>query len=152
MDFAPGLYCVINDTVGPYHGELTGSEVTFYIMSSNFEMKFSGAGNSFNASAPTSGDYEGVLMYLAPHVDANGNLLGSGQELDLRGNGDGDIVGSIIAPSAKVTMFGNSGAGALNSQVIAYLIDSGGTADIHLTYNANDNYQAEVPTTLTLLQ
>ena len=152
MDFAPGLYCVTNNTVGPYHGELTGSEVTFYIMSSNFEMKFSGAGNSFNASAPTSGDYEGVLMYLAPQVDANGNLLGSGQELDLRGNGDGDIVGSIIAPSAKVTMFGNSGAGALNSQVIAYLVDSGGTADIHLTYNANENYQADVPNTLTLLQ
>jgi len=152
MDFAPGLYCVTNETVGPYHGELTGSEVTFYIMSYNFELKFNGAGNSFNASAPTSGEYKGVLMYLAPRVDSNGNLLPTGQALDLRGNGDGDIIGTIIAPSAYVTMFGNSGAGALNSQIIAYLIDSGGTADIHIAYNANDNYQADIPNTLTLLR
>jgi hypothetical protein len=91
-------------------------------------------------------------MYLAPRLDGNGNLLGSDQALDLRGNGDGDISGTIIAPSAHVTMFGNSGTGALNSQVIAYLIDSGGTADIHLAYNADDNYQAALPITLTLLQ
>ena len=152
MDFAPGLYCVTNETVGPYHGELTGSEVTFYIMSSNFELKFDGEGNSFNASAPTSGDYSGVLMYLAPQVDANGNLLSSNQALDLRGNGDEDIVGNIIAPSAYVTMFGNSGAGAIDSQVIAYRVDSGGTADIHLAYNTDNNYQADVPCTLTLLK
>jgi len=152
MDFAPGLYCVTNETVGPYHGEITGTEVTFYIMSYEFELKFNGEGNSFNASAPTSGDYKGVLMYLAPRVDSNGNLLPSDQALDLRGNGDEDITGTIIAPSAYVTMFGNSGAGALNSQVIAYRIDSGGTADIHLAYNADDNYQAALPITLTLLQ
>ena len=152
MDFAPGLYCVTNETVGPYHGELTGSEVTFYIMSYDFELKFDGEGNSFNASAPTSGDYKGVLMYLAPRVDGNGNLLPTDQALDLRGNGDGDIIGTIIAPSAYVTMFGNSGSGALNSQIIAYLIDSGGTADIHIAYNSDDNYQAALPMTLTLLQ
>jgi Flp pilus assembly protein TadG len=152
MDFVPGLYCVTNETVGPYHGEITGSEVTFYIMSYEFELKFNGEGNSFNASAPTSGEYKGVLMYLAPRLDGNGNLLPTDQALDLRGNGDEDITGTIIAPSAYVTMFGNSGAGALNSQVIAYLIDSGGTADIHLAYNADDNYQAALPITLTLLQ
>jgi hypothetical protein len=51
-----------------------------------------------------------------------------------------------------VTRFGNSGTGALNSQIIAYLIDSEGTADIHLAYNPDDNYQAALPMTLTLLQ
>jgi Flp pilus assembly protein TadG len=63
MDFAPGLYCVTNSP-GPYHGELTGSEVTFYIMSSDFSMKFDGSGNSFNAQAPIDPDneYWGVLM------------------------------------------------------------------------------------------
>jgi hypothetical protein len=152
MDFASGLYCVTNDTVGPYHGEITGTGVTFYIPSYNFELKLNGEGNSFNASAPTSGDYAGVLIYMAPQVDSNGNLLASNQALDLRGNGDEDIVGSIIAPSAYVTMFGNSGSGAIDSQVIAYRVDSGGTADIHITYNANNNYQADVPNSLTLLQ
>jgi hypothetical protein len=152
MDFAPGLYCVTNNTVGPYHGEITGSGVTFYIMSHNFELKFNGEGNSFNAAAPTTGDYAGVLMYMAPLVDANGNLLPSNQALDLRGNGDEDIVGNIIAPSAYVTMFGNSGAGAIDSQVIAYRVDSGGTSEIHITYNTDNNYIADVPNSLTLLE
>jgi Flp pilus assembly protein TadG len=152
MDFAPGLYCVTNSP-GPYHGELTGSEVTFYIMSSNFNMKFNGSGNSFNAQAPTdpNNEYRGVLMYMAPQVDANGDLLNT-QQLDLRGNGNGDIVGTIIAPSADVTMFGNSGTGALDSQVIAYQVDSGGTAAIHLVYDSGDNYRAFLPISLTLLK
>jgi choice-of-anchor A domain-containing protein len=88
---------------------------------------------------------------MAPQIDANGNLLNT-QQLDLRGNGDGDIKGTIIAPSADVTMFGNSGTGAINSQVIAYQVDSGGTADIHLTYKAGDNYHASLPISLTLLK
>ena len=151
MDFAPGLYCVTNSP-GPYHGALTGINVTFYITSANFSMKFNGAGNYFNASAPTSGEYDGVLMYFAPQVDANGNLLNT-QELDLRGNGDADIVGSIIAPSADVTMFGNSSESAtINSQIIAYHVDSGGTADIHIEFVQDDNYQSTLPITLTLLK
>ena len=151
MDFEPGLYCVTNSP-GPYHGELTGSEVTFYAMSSTFNMKFSGSGNSFNASAPTSGEYKGVLMYLAPQVDANGNLLLT-QELDLRGNGDADTIGSIIAPSASVTMYGNSNTDAtINSQIIAYEVLGNGTADIHIEYQASDNYQAAIPITLTMLE
>ena len=40
----------------------------------------------------------------------------------------------------------------MNSQVIAYQVDSGGNANINIAYNANDNYQADVPNTLTLLQ
>ena len=152
MDFTAGLYCVTNSP-GPYHGALTGTEVTFYIMSSTFSMKFDGSGNYFHATAPTSGDYEGVLMYLAPQVDANGNLLNT-QELDLRGNGNfgDDIVGTIIAPSADVTMFGNSGTGKLNTQVIAYHVDSGGNANIHVKYNPDDNLQVNCPNMLSVLE
>ena len=150
MDFAPGLYCITNSP-GPYHGEITGSDVTFYAMRADFEIKFDGAGNSFTAQAPTSGEYAGVLLYAAPQVDANGNLLNT-QAIDLRGNGDGDIVGTIIAPSADVTMFGNSGTGAINSQIIAYQVDAGGGANIHVSYDAGDNYQVALPNTLTLLK
>jgi hypothetical protein len=154
MDFTAGLYCVTNSP-GPYHGLLTGTHVTFYIMSPTFSMTFNGSGNGFNATAPTDdgNPYKGVLMYLAPQVDTNGNLLNT-QELDLRGNGDwgNDIVGSIIAPSADVTMFGNSGTGELNTQVIAYHVDSGGNANIHVNYNPEDNYQACSPILLSALK
>ena len=148
MDFEPGLYCVINSP-GPFHGEISGSEVTFYITSSGFSMKFNGGGN-LTASTPTNGEYKGILLYLAPQV-SNGTLINT-QAIDMRGNGSGNIVGSIIAPSADVTMFGNSGTGAFNSQVIGYQVDSGGNADITVAYQANDNYQAALPISLTLLQ
>ena len=148
MNFAPGLYCVTNSP-GPFHGEISGSEVTFYVMSSSFSMKFNGSGN-LTAQAPTSGEYKGVLLYLAPQV-SNGVLLNT-QELDMRGNGSGNVVGTIIAPSADVTMFGNSGTGAMNSQVIGYQVDSGGNADITIAYAADNNYQAAQPITLSLLK
>lgn len=147
-DFAPGLYCVTNSP-GPFHGEISGSEVTFYITNPNFSMKFNGGGN-LTAQAPTSGEYKGVLMYLAPQF--SGSTLLNTQELDMRGNGTGQVRGSIIAPSATVTMFGNSGTGAFNSQVIAYNVDSGGNADITVSYQANDNYEVTFPVTLTLLK
>jgi Flp pilus assembly protein TadG len=148
MDFEPGLYCVTNSP-GSFHGEIEGTGVTFYVMSANFSMKFNGGGN-MTASAPTSGEYKGVLMYLAPQV-LNGVLLNT-QAIDMRGNGSGDIVGTIIAPSADVTMFGNSGTSAINSQIIAYQVDSGGNADITVAYHANDNFKSSQPATLTLLR
>ena len=149
MDFAPGLYCVTNSP-GPYNGTISGSEVTFYMLSSSFSMKFAGGGN-LTASAPASGEYKGILIYLAPQVDANGNLLNT-QAIDLRGNGSSDIIGTIIAPSADVTMFGNSGTSAINSQVIGYQVDTGGNADITVAYQDDDNYQVDIPMTLTLLK
>jgi hypothetical protein len=135
-DFAPGLYCVTNSP-GSFNKTITGTDVTFYMTRSNFSLKLNGGGN-VTASAPTTGEYKGILMYLAPQVDANGNLANT-QALDLRGNGSGDVVGTIIAPSATVTMFGNSGS-EYYSQVIGYNIDTGGTADITVTYNANQNW------------
>jgi hypothetical protein len=149
MDFAPGLYCVINSP-GPFQKEITGTGVTFYMTSPSFSMKLNGGG-TLTASAPTAGEYKGVLLYLAPQVDANGNLLNT-QALDLRGNGKADIVGSIIAPSADVTMYGNSGTDAYNSQVIGYQIDSQGNADIKINYTSSTNWIVNLPPQVGLLQ
>jgi len=146
--FASGLYCVTNSP-GPFHGQLSGTGVTFYIMSASFSMTFNGGGN-LTASAPTSGEYTGILIYMAPQI-SNGTLLNT-QQLDMRGNGTGNVVGTIIAPSADVTMFGNSGTGAFNSQIIAYHVDSGGNADIRISYNPTRNYNANLPIILSLLK
>lgn len=150
MVFSTGLYCVTNSP-GPFHGQISGTNVTFYITNTNFQMKFNGGGN-LTATAPTTGEYAGVLLYLAPQVDANGNLLNT-QALDMRGNGNADIVGSIIAPSADVTMFGNSGTSAgFRSQIIGYQVDSGGNSNISITYSGGENYQAAQPIKITLLK
>ena len=116
----------------------------------NFSMKFNGGGN-LTASAPTSGEYKGVLLYMAPQLDANGNLLNT-QDLDMRGNGTGIVTGSIIAPSATVTMFGNSSTGAFHSQVIGYNIDTGGNADITVSYTQGDNWIVNLPPLVGIVQ
>jgi Flp pilus assembly protein TadG len=149
MVFNPGLYCITNSP-GPFHGAISGDGVTFYIMSSSFSMKFNGGGN-LTATAPTgAGEYKGVLMFSAPQL--SGNSLQHTQSLDMRGNGNADIVGSIIMPSADVTMFGNSGTAGFHCQVIAYNVDTGGNANITINYQADENYQPPTGITLQLLR
>ncbi len=139
----------MTNSPGPFNGQITGTDVTFYMTRSNFSLKFNGGGN-VTASAPTTGEYKNILMYLPPQVDANQNLLRT-QKLDLRGNGTGDVVGTIIAPSAQVTMFGNSGS-QFKSQVIGYNIDTGGTADITVNYNSSTNWIINLPPQVGLFQ
>ena len=148
MQFGPGLFCVTNSP-GPFHGTIQGSGVTFYLMPANFTMKLSGGG-TFTATAPTSGKYMGLLMFSAPQL--SGGVLQSTQSIDLRGNGTGDVRGSIIVPSANVTMFGNSNSTGYSTQIIAYHVDSGGTSNIFINYNASVGFQTDQPAWLTLLR
>ena len=148
MVFGAGLYCVTNSP-GPYHGAISGTGVTFFIMPSNFSMKFNGGGN-LTATPPLSGEYQGLLIFSAPQL--SGGVLQNTQSIDLRGNGTADIKGSIIMPSASVTMFGNSNSNGLQTQVIGYNVDSGGTSNIYINYNATGGYQTMYPAWLTLLK
>jgi hypothetical protein len=152
MRFGPGLFCVTNSP-GSYHGQIDstdyGTGVTFYLMPTNFTLRFNGGG-SLTATASTTGEYAGVLMFSAPHL-VNG-VLQQTQSIDLRGNGTGDVQGSVIVPSANVTMFGNSNSDGYDTQVIAYHVDSGGNANIHINYNATLAFQTSHPAWLTLLR
>ncbi|MGE5072572.1 MAG: hypothetical protein ACM3MF_04020, partial [Anaerolineae bacterium] len=148
MRFAPGLYCVTNSP-GPYHGNITGTWVTFYIVPSNFNLKFNGGG-SLTAIAPLYGEYTGVLMF--SRAILSGGTLQQTQSIDLRGNGTGDVSGSIIVPSASVTMYGNSNSNGYETQVIAHDVNSGGNADIYISYHANKGFQSFFPAWLTLLR
>ena len=151
MNFAPGLYCVTNSP-GNAVDTLSGTGVTFFIDVAGFDMKLNGNGEGFNGlSAPTSGEYKGVLFYLAPQLDVNGNLIQT-QALDLRGNGNADVTGTIIAPSANVTMLGNSGTGAIDSQIIAYRVDTGGGAAVSVAFNPNNNYKPSIDGKLSVLR
>jgi Flp pilus assembly protein TadG len=149
MDFESGLYCVTNSP-GPFHGQITGNGVTFYIADPSFSMKFNGGGN-VTAQAPMGdGEYHGVLMFSAPQFV--GGILQCNQEMDMRGNGTADIIGSIIMPSTTITMFGNSGTGSFHTQVIGCAIDSGGNADISINYSSGQNYTPPTGATIQLLK
>jgi Flp pilus assembly protein TadG len=153
MHFAPGVYCFTSyPSGGSYGNTLSGDEVTFYSALSNFSLGFQGGGG-ITATAPSSGDYKGILIYLEPVVDSNGNLLcNNTQELELHGNGAASIRGAVIAPSAEVNITGNPDGGAYQSQVIGCTVSIGGSADVTVQYDPNTNYQTTVPYTLSLLE
>ncbi|MCJ7432404.1 MAG: hypothetical protein MUO77_02850, partial [Anaerolineales bacterium] len=150
MHFAPGLYCI--DSMPPNNvGAIFGTEVTFYSAVPGFQMKYAGSGAGMTASGPTSGIYKGVLMYIKPEFDLSGNLKNS-QALNLCGNGDiDDLNGSIIAPSATITMFGNSTTTGYKAQLIGYKVITGGTADITVHYDQSltDEYTIQANLELT---
>jgi putative Flp pilus-assembly TadE/G-like protein len=152
MNFAPGLYCITNSP-GSFNGTITGTDVTFYSNVPGFSIKYAGSGASFNAQAPLNAGnaYKGVLMFIEPEV--SGNTLLNTQAIDLRGNGNNDLVGSIIAPSADITLFGNSsGSGIYRTQLIGYQIDTGGGADISINYDSAQNYSSPQPAAIQLIK
>jgi hypothetical protein len=148
MNFAAGLYCVTNSP-GSFHGSITGSGVTFYIMPTQFVLRLDGMG-SIAATAPTSGEFAGVLIFSAPQECATGLLLN--QTIDFRGNGTGDVTGSVIVPSATVTMYGNSNSKGFHTQIIAYNVDTGGNSSNQITYNSSENFNTGYPAWVTLLK
>lgn len=149
MNFGPGLFCVTNSP-GPYHGTISGSSVTFYLIPTNFGIKFNGGG-TLSASAPTIGTYAGVLIFSAPQT--SGGVLQDNQSIGFYGNGTGIVPsGSIILPSGTVTMFGNSSTSGYDTQIIAYNVDTGGNSDITINYNSGKTYQAAYPAMVTLLK
>ncbi len=140
--YAPGLYC-ITDANGNFHDTTSGTGVTFYILDTNFTMKFNGGGG-WAVQAPTSGLYKGVLMF------SNVTPTACTQNVEFRGNGSGDNVGTIFMPSACIDARGNSAASQNRSQVIGYQVSSNGTGDVTVIYNADDNYKIPVPPKIQL--
>jgi hypothetical protein len=140
--YAPGLYC-ITDADGNFHGTTSGTGVTFYILDTNFTMKFNGGGG-WAVQAPTSGPYAGVLMF------SDITPTACSQNVEYRGNGSGDNIGTIFMPSACIDARGNSGVSQNLSQVIGYKVTSNGNGGVIVKYNPDDNYKIPVPPKIQL--
>lgn len=140
--FAPGLYCITNAD-GNIHGTISGTGVTFYILDTSFTLRFNGGGG-MALQAPTSGPYKGVLMF------SNVTTTACSQNVEFRGNGSGDNVGTIFMPSACIDARGNSEASQNRSQVIGYQVSSNGTGDVTVDYNPDDNYKVPIPPKIQL--
>lgn len=142
--YAPGLYCITNAD-GNFHGTISGSGVTFYILDTSFTMRFNGGGG-MAVQAPTGGTYKGVLMF------SNVTSTACSQNLEFRGNGAGDNIGTVFMPSACIDARGNSGVAQNRSQIIGYRVTSNGTGDVVVNYNPNDNFTLTTPPMISLSQ
>jgi len=150
VHLAPGTYC-ITTSPGQFTHTIYGDEVFLYSAVTNFTLSFQGSGAGMVLTAPSSGTYKGILVYLKEQFDSNGNLI-CPQEIELHGNGAASIRGAVIAPSAEVNITGNPSGGAYQSQVIGCTVDIGGTSDVFVQYDPSVNFQTTVPYSISLLE
>jgi hypothetical protein len=85
--------------------------------------------NSF--SAFTSGDYQGLLVYLP---------AGNSSSININGNSGSQFTGSVIAVGSSVTLNGNGNTEGLHTQILANEINFNGNGNTKIHYNPNELY------------
>ncbi len=91
-------------------------------------------GNDFQLTAPTSGTYQGVVIF----YDRN-NIA----PMSLAGNGGAAATGTIYAKSSTVSISGNGSS--YNSLIVADKLDINGNGATTINYNPANNYPTQQP-------
>ena len=120
------------------NGEILCNSVTF--IASTGSVDWNGAVTN-RLFAPTGGPYEGLLIYL-PHTNHS--------PLQINGNADNQLTGSIIAVGSEITVGGNNWTTGLNSQIIGFTIDIEGNSTTVINYNPDDQFVPPDPSSVTL--
>ena len=136
-----GTYCVSGGNFQINGGNtLIGHDVT--IMMVDGFVKWNG-GATVKLDAPDTGEYAGLLLYLPP---TNSNVV------VVNGNGDSQIVGSILAPKSEVTVEGGGGASGLECQIIGWHVNLSGSSNTSIDFKAELNYQPPIPPMIEITQ
>ena len=136
-----GAYCVSNGNFQVNGGDtLIGSDVTIYMIDGF--VKWNG-GAQVRLDAPDSGPYAGLLLYLPP---TNNN------DVNVNGNGDSQIVGSIWAPSSEIIVQGGGGQQGLQCQFVGDRVILNGGSGTNIDYQAAMNYQPPIPPAIEMTQ
>lgn len=110
------------------NGTSNCSNVTFYM--STGTAFFSGVADN-TLSAPTSGVYQGLLIY---------QPLGNHTTIAIQGNSNQHYTGSIIGLSAPIHVAGNNQSFAVNSQFVGYTFTVSGNIDFTVNYDPSQQY------------
>lgn len=111
-----GLYTIGGNLSLTGSGAMTGSGVTFYTLGSD---TLTGSGH-MNLTAPTSGTYDGMLIYQPPS-DAHA--------MSITGSGGDKIQGILYAPGAPLTLTG-SGSLTVSLDIIVDTLKVTGSGSI----------------------
>jgi Flp pilus assembly protein TadG len=124
----PGIYYMKSGSFSVHNGaQLTGTGVTIYVDSGGGSFVFE-QGETMTLSAPTSGPYAGVVMYLDG---------GSGQGITMLDGSYSNISGTIYAPSAAVTIQSGVKASLDGSQMICRTLTVTNGADVHVNWSSS---------------
>jgi hypothetical protein len=123
----PGVYCIdsLIKTTNP-NSNFVGSGVFLYIRPDG---NFSFQGGTVNLTAPTSGSYANMLIYVAS--DYQGQEPGC----DINGGSGITLTGVIYAPYCDVVLDGSSSSIGLTAQLVAYTIYIKGSGGLTFTYD-----------------
>lgn len=119
VTFSGGEYIFEGDFTANSQADITGTNTTI-IMTGGGELQFNG-GAEINLSAPTSGDYSGVLFYQ--------DRASSGLSNTINGNSSSSFQGAMYFPTSEVRMLGSGSVAGGCTQLIAYTIYFSGTSD-----------------------
>ena len=136
----PGIYCIDGEFRLNGGDSLTGSEVLIVMKTGRLIWN---GGSGANLSAQTSGPYKGLLIFFP---------MSNNSELQINGNADMRLTGSILAPASHIELLGTGSVDGFNSQVIGYTVEYGGTGDGTIRYDDNQNYDAQIPPKIALSQ
>ncbi len=124
-----GVYCLQDDFI--INGPLEGNGITIFMEDGDFKVGNSDA--DIDLSAPKSGGFEGLLIYMPP--DNNGIIA-------LNGSDASKYMGTILAPAGDIRINGmdNIKGAAYHSQIIGYYIEVDGTENVEINYKDEQNW------------
>lgn len=130
--FQPGIYIFDNKKLKlSGSGSMSGSGIFLYFAGKDAQIELVGSG-SIDISAPTSGTYQGTLMW----QDAI-----STKKATLKGGTTMNLNGISYFPSAEVELTGGSGSTQVGA-VIARQVTTKGSSTINMSSDIKTNYTA----------
>lgn len=119
-ELMPGTYCVTGDFAKGR--DLKGTGVTIVLKDGSFDLN----GGSLKLTAPTSGTYKGLVIYMPPTNESTVNWNGGAKI---------DITGTMLMQSATCTIEGGAQVQHQPWQMICSTWARTGTADIQGSYD-----------------
>jgi len=128
-----GTYCINGDFKLGAQDTLSATDVTIYMVSGSIDWN---GGAQVNLSAPTSGDFPGLLIY-APMSNTN--------TMQFNGNGSSTLKGTIFMPAAPIVYNGTGNLNPSYVQIIGYTIELTGSNSTNVVYQDPDNWDENIP-------
>ena len=146
-NFTEDVFCISDFSTLDAHVVLTYA--TLYVTDTSFDVKFNGGGEPgfFGTATKTVGSpYKDYYMIIALLSKAEADKCN--QNVEYRGNGNNELIGTILAPSTCWDFRGNSTGDS--SQLIFYKFTSNGDAELNINYAPLDNATGPEPPVLEL--
>lgn len=139
-DLESGIYCINGDFRVNGNHTLRGENVVLYV--EHGSVHFNG-GATIELSAPGSGPFKGLLLYLP--IDNQKTVV-------LNGNSKSQIRGTILAPGSLIRITGMDSSYGFHSQIIGYRVELDGDSVLIVKYIDDQNYDAQIMPEVQLIQ